>query len=437
MIKLICRLFSTNSVASLANKYKKWLHRGNFNQILREQKRLLAKLLRYAQLHSEYYACLLQQKNISPENCMTILKTLPILTKKEIRENSFKIYSDEISSEWSFWQNTGGSTGEPLHFPCKSYGVSLELIHQYMLYTKMGWECGECIVAIDGSRVTDLDRKQNIYWVKGENFPYGKYSYSTLYMTESTLGYYVDSLEQNSPSILRGYPSGFLRISHYMLQHNISFKFKPKGIYLTSEQYSNADRILIAGVFGAPVYGQYGHTEASVFAITDSNSMEYVCSPFYGVTEILDNNGNEVQPGEMGEIVVTGFSNVGLPFIRYRTGDLAVYGGVKGGCTVLTSLLGRTADYVLDVNSEKVYLVGLLFGSHLRAFNHISDWQIEQNEAGIAMLKIVKSVGYSEEIEIELMSLFSEKKIKIEILYFSELCRTQGGKRRFMIQNCI
>lgn len=437
MIKFIRHLFSGNRVVSLAGRYERLLNRGNSNQILREQYRMLSELLCYAQLHSQYYYHLLQNKEITMDNCMSILKDLPLLSKLEIRENGFNIYSDEISSEWGGWLNTGGSTGEPLCFPSKLNGISLELVHQQMLYSKMGWQQGETIVAIDGSRVGDFDLKHDVYWVSGDNFPYGKYSYSTLYMNESTLGSYVNSLNEKRPSILRGYPSGFIEISHYMLRHKLSFKFKPKGIYLTSEQFSEADRALISSVFGTSVYGQYGHTESSVFAITEKDSMEYICSPFYGITEVLDDEGNQVKVGEIGEIVVTGFSNVALPFIRYKTGDLAVFGGIKKGCVALTSLLGRTIDYVLNLAGDKVYLIGLIFGGHLRAFKYVLDWQIQQDEVGMILLRIVKSVEYTEGVESEIMLLFARENIKVRILYLSELPRTQRGKKRFMIQNCI
>jgi len=39
--------------------------------------------------------------------------------------------------------------------------------------------------------------------------------------------------------------------------------------------------------------------------------------------EVLDEAGNEVTSGELGEIVITTLGNEGMPLIRYQTGDLA------------------------------------------------------------------------------------------------------------------
>lgn len=76
----------------------------------------------------------------------------------------------------------------------------------------------------------------------------------------------------------------------------------------------------IERVFRCPVYLQYGHSEVSVFAYTAAGSREYRCSPLYGLTEVLQEDGTPVREGETGEVVVTGFWNTAMPFIRYRTG---------------------------------------------------------------------------------------------------------------------
>lgn len=47
-------------------------------------------------------------------------------------------------------------------------------------------------------------------------------------------------------------------------------------------------------------------------------------NPEYGISEIVDSDGNVLPPGQEGEVVVTSFLNPVMPLIRYRTGDTAI-----------------------------------------------------------------------------------------------------------------
>lgn len=399
-----------------------------------EQKKLLTDLLLYAKAHSLYYKELLSGVDITEKNCINVIANLPLSSKEIIRRHSPMIYSDEIGADWQGWLNTGGSTGEPLHFPIKIRGVDIEQVHQMMLYLDMGWKFKDIIVSIDGSVVDDSLRSKNIFYVEGNNFPYGKYSFSTLYMSNETLSFYIRDLNVIKPSILRGYPSGLMRLANYIIDFNCRLSFSLKGIYLTSECFSVEDGKILQDVFRCKIYGQYGHTESSIFAVSKDCS-SYFCSPFYGFTEVVDDQGCPVSPGEVGEVVVTGFLNIAMPFIRYKTGDIAEYGGKKDGITVLNSLNGRTVDCIINKFNQKIYLTGLIFGGHIKALNHINDWQIEQSEVGKIIIKVVKGVGFNDQISQELVLLFNENLIDVEMQFVDYIPVTRRGKRKFMIQH--
>lgn len=396
----------------------------------------LCYILYYARCHSKYYKNLLGDQVITEENCYEVLKSLPLLSKDIIKEENWNIYSDEINEAWSNWRNTGGSTGEPLKFPALATPYYVEDICQMMLYIKMGFKPGDTIVSIDGSRVSDAERSKNIYWVIKRNFPYGRHAYSTLYLNEQTFPYYLESLNTLSPKFMRGYPSGFLMLCHFIERTHAKVSFHLKGIYLTSESYSIDDTNYISSILQCPVYGQYGHTECSVFATKKPQENQYLCSPLYGYTEVLDEQGHQVKKGEAGEVVVTGFSIAGLPFIRYRTGDLAVYGGeTKYGETILTELLGRTVDYIYNLDGKKIYTVGFIFGGHLKIFNYLKQWQLEQNVIGELLIRVVKGLEYNQTIEDEIVEFFESNRFSVKIQYVDNIPQTLRGKRKFLIQN--
>lgn len=397
------------------------------------QNYLYKKFIAYIRKNNNYYCKVLSSE--TEMDGINLIENIPLLDKETIRKNIKDITSKTVNPNIVEWANTGGSTGEPLKFPRQVSKIPYEDIHQVYIYKQMGWVYSDVIISIDGTRVEEKELSQNHYWKKGNNFPYGKYSLSTMYMSKTTLPYYIEFLNITKPSILRGYPSGIKTICTFLREHSITLDFKIKGVYLTSEFASEEDKYFISKTLHCNVWGQYGHTEVSVFAICKPNEEKYLCSPFYGITEVLDNEGNHVKVGEQGEIVVTGFSNLGLPFLRYKTGDLAIYGGIENGWVILTKLLGRSVDYIINKDNEHIYLTGFIFGGHLHAFNAIADWQIRQDIKGQVTITIVKTNDWKNEYENDLFELFSDKAIDASILYAEKIERSRRGKRIFMIQN--
>ena len=396
----------------------------------------LVRILNYARKHCPYYSQLLNERVIDKTNAIDVLHCLPVLDKTIIRTE--KVQSDEISAKWRNWANTGGSTGEPLRFPRKGAPIPKrwEHINQMMLYILMGFKPYDKIVTFDGLTVSEVNRQKNIYFAScNRNFPYGIIRYSVLYISKDTIKYYVASLNKEKPRFIRSYPTAMLEFCKLLRQCDLFLNFTPKGCYLTSENFSQQDKDFISKTLGCPVWGQYGHTELSVFAIQDPCNTYYLCSPVYGYTEILDNNCNSVKVGETGNLIVTGFINYGLPFIRYRTGDLAEYGGVTDtGATILSKLLGRDTDFVYDKDNNKLYLVGMIFGAHMHAFDCINSWQIIQEQPGVVNLKIVKGVSFDNEAENELLAFFKKNNLVANLEYVSAIKKTKRGKQKFLIQ---
>lgn len=399
----------------------------------------LYELLVFIKEHNSYFAEYLNNKEISIDNSIDVLKGLPLLDKAQIRKIGKYIYSGFVTEDYKKWQNTGGSTGEPLIFPVgygKILSPHLEYMHQRILYNKMGYKNSDVICSVDGSRIPNQLLEREIYWINNpSNFPYGIYSYSTMYLNSETAEYYISHINKLKPSFLRGYPSGIKLLCQFVESLNLSIDFKLKGCYLTSENFDESTADYISKILKCQVWGQYGHSEASVFAYKKPNSPNYYCFPLYGYTEILDEQGNHVEKGELGEIVVTGFSNRAMPFIRYKTGDLAVYGGVSPkGEVIFEKLLGRSNDYIFNSHGEKIYLVGFIFGGHLHAFNHIRSWQFVQKVKGYLDILIVKDESFIESDENEIKLFMKDNGFIINIVYIEEIPKTKGGKQQFLIQ---
>lgn len=152
------------------------------------------------------------------------------------------------------------------------------------------------IASIDGSRVPDEEINKNIFWTENKkNFPYGNIHFSTLYLNKNTFPYYLAKLNKIKPDVMRGYPSGFLEFASLLQESEHKLDFHLKSIYLTSENIIQEQSDYIASIFGCKVWGQYGHSEASIFAVKAPNETTYKCHPLYGITEIIKEDGTHAK----------------------------------------------------------------------------------------------------------------------------------------------
>ena len=363
------------------------------------------------------------------------LEQYPIVSKHDMRE-----HPELFRTKYKRWivshqATTGGSTGTPFGF---EISVNHDPVHQKFLWKLMGYRKNDRILCINGMSLPKSKTSQNIYYCKlsDSEFPYGSYALSCLYLTEDTASFYFAFMEKIRPAYLRGYSSAIYHLAQYVGKHELALNFTLKGIQLTSETAFAYQIEYIEQVFHAKVYMQYGHTEAAIFAFTYDESHKYLCSPLYGHVEIVDEKGRHVKEGETGEVVVTSYSNFAMPFIRYRTGDLAEYGGTKGAVVTLNKVWGRTQDIIYTASGEPVFLTALIFGLHYHAFANIQKWRLVQKEYGKVIFQIVKSPAYTEKDETELRESFWENaEIETVFEYVEDLGLTKRGKSVFLEQH--
>jgi phenylacetate-CoA ligase len=358
----------------------------------------------------------------------------PIIDKDDLRR--VKINADNSRYKGKLF-NTGGSTGSPFEFYLSRMSGINEYYHQKHMYYLHGYVSGDTIASFDGSQPSYKSISKKRFFVNNRllGFPYGHIKYSSHYYNKENEIYFLNSIKCNKPKFIRGYPSFIHDISKGMIKHNIRIN-GIKAIFLTSETILPQQVEVIKEAFNCKVYGQYGNSEATVFAVSQSGFSNYVCSPIYGQVEVLNDKMKHVEIGEIGEIVTTSYFTRHTPFIRYRTGDMAEYGGIKDDCKILKQIHGRKGDYILDIHGNKINITGLIFGQHYKCFKYIKQWQIIQNKIG--------------EIDINIIPINSEKKydyteikqkitdcvdVRIDIIIVNDIQKTISGKTKFVVNN--
>jgi len=398
----------------------------------------LKELLIHAGKSCKYYQTTFKQFNINPD-AFSSLSRIPVLTKEIIKEN-YRDLIDTVDDEPNYYkQNTGGSTGSPLEFEVSSRVAEIERAHQIYLWNYLGYQDKDVIVSFGGITIPDEFLAKNIYRVQTdeESLPNGRFTFSSIYLTPGNIQFYIKDLMQLKPAFFRGYPSVIYELAKYVLDNNLQESFKVKGIYYTSELALPGQVEIISKAFRCKVIGQYGQSEACTFAVTfGNNTEEYIFSPYYGYTEILNDKGIHVIPGEEGDIVATSFHNYRMPFIRYKTGDRAIFKERKNGCLIISKLLGRTQDYVFKKNMEQVAITAIIFGQHYKSFKNINKWQLVQNVPGQVLFRIVRNELFNDDNEQEIRNKFLELSgIETAFEYVNDIPLSNRGKQIFVVQN--
>jgi phenylacetate-CoA ligase len=177
-----------------------------------------------------------------------------------------------------------------------------------------------------------------------------------------------------------GIPSFLMTIIRKAEETGFNFRndYGLKRAWFTGEMLTPADRELLENTYGIDTRQAYNINEVG-------GAIAYECPQKAGmhfmddyVLEIVDPaTGNQLKPGEVGELVVTPINNPAWGMIRFGTGDLSSYTTERCACGRtsfrLNGILGRTADAV-KVGGE--FLVAGQVDKALLGFGSIAHYQL-------------------------------------------------------------
>ena len=141
----------------------------------------------------------------------------------------------------------------------------------------------------------------------------------------------LEWLARNRAPYLLTQPSGVLAIAH-ALAPGQGRALGIEMVFLIGETIPDGTREFIAERLGARSAGVYSCQEIGAIACECKAAPHYHVAVENALVEILDEHGRDVAPGERGRVVVTGFYNYAMPFIRYELGDLAEAGSAPCRC---------------------------------------------------------------------------------------------------------
>ena len=149
----------------------------------------------------------------------------------------------------------------------------------------------------------------------------------------------------------------------------------------------------------------------------------------------VDDDGNQLPAGEVGQIVCTGLLNFGQALIRYRVGDRGAVAPGPCACgrplPVLQSLDGRSGDAFILSDGRRFSRIGSLLGD----VHTVAEWQIVQEDIDQFVVRVVTDPGFSdadvEAIKRNLSGDLGDATITVEQVQATE--RTSNGKVKLIV----
>ena len=410
-------------------------------QLEEYQLQQLSKLLQHAYENVPYYRRIFDERGLKPKDIQDFrdLQQLPYLTKQIIQDNLEDLKAINYSPSKFQYVTTGGSTGIPMGF-YRENSVSKAKERAFMTtqWNRVGYKFGDKCIVLRGNVVESAAKGK--FW---EYDPINKsLVLSSYHLTDENMPKYIEKISEFEPKFIQAYPSAITILAKFMKKNNIEPFPTVKAILCGSENLYPSQRELLEDVFKCRVYSWYGHTEQAVLAGECEHSTCYHIFLEYGIVELMGDDGKIVnEEGGIGEIVATGLNNFIYPFIRYKTMDLGVHTDKKCECgreyPLLKRVEGRLQDLIVAKDKRLITLTALIFAQHFNAFSKIKEMQLIQEEEGKLFVRIVKSVGYSDKDEQELLQKMQrtvDNQLSITFNYVDEIPRTARGKYRFLIQ---
>lgn len=401
----------------------------------------LLKTLRAALLYVPAYAAYrnLLQQGLSPRE---LLSRLPLTSKLDIKADLHRYVSTRHGSRDTLEMFTGGSTAHPMRFFAQKHVTRpKEVAYFEDLDKRAGLRAGDVVLNLRGRTVPGAGQSGRRLWMYE---PIKRHLIlSSDHMEARYMPEYMSALREWKPTFIHAFPSALYPLAKWLHAHpEPEITSRIHGVELTSENTYDHQLKLIRSVFRCPVIRGYGHTERTLLGATMPDDDRFFFWPLYGYLELVDANGQTItQPGVLGEIVGTGFDNEVMPFVRYRTADMATWGTTPHpllpGFPVLERVEGRLQEFVV-CHDRRLVSITTLGAAHFSDLAEVETIQYEQSIPGRLTLRFVSRSEIQEGRRKAIADAVEAKAqggLVVDVVRVPQIERTHRGKARMLIQH--
>jgi phenylacetate-CoA ligase len=361
------------------------------------------------------------------------LVELPTLGKAEIRAQTERMKADDHGPLKRY--NTGGSSGEPLVFYIGKDRISHDVAAKWRATRWWGVDIGDPEVVVWGSPVElgaqDLMRQWRDRLLRTHLLP-------AFEMSDAKVDGFVAEIRRLRPRMLFGYPSALSHFAKHARKRGVALDdLGIRVAFVTSERLYDDQRAVISQAFGCPVANGYGGRDAGFIAHECPEGGMHLTAEDI-VVELLDPEGRPVPDGTPGEITVTHMATRDFPFVRYRTGDIAVRDTEPCRCgrglPLLQEIRGRTTDFVVAADGTVMHGLALIY--ILRDLRGIEAFKITQESLHRTVVQLVAGPEFDRSSVGAVVAAFRRRlgeSVDVTVEFVSAIPAEKSGKFRYVV----
>ena len=385
----------------------------------------LFTLLKYAISHCPWYRKLGVELT---SDAVRSLKKFPVLTKQIINDHLDNLVCGEKGS--LLMNMSSGSTGQRTVVFNDRLGHSTSIAIQTLFWEWAGYKLGTPFLQLgmDQSRGI-VKRTKDILLRTDYHLAFNLHKASVL----SVLKFY----RGRNDFILGGYASGLYSYAQFAEEaglDDITFR----SVISWGDKVFPHYRDTIERQFHTNVFDTYGCAEGIDIAGQCEKMNYHIMSPHVFI-EIVNDEGREVSPGEIGNVLLTRLDGFSMPLIRYKLGDLAIAGDPATVCScgrgfpLLGGVIGRDTD-IVKTRSGKRMIVHFFTG----IFEHISEikqFRVVQTMLDEIDIEFIPTAEFTSEILDRIRTIIQghlKEHFRINFKMVDLIEPTKSGKPKFI-----
>ena len=294
--------------------------------IKRFQEQKLATTLAYLANSSPFYKRMFQQHHINPANIKSLehLQDIPFTEKSDLQHDN-KDFLCVPKEKIIDYITTSGTLGDPVTFAMTDADLERLAYNEQISFQCAGARQGDVF-----QLMTTIDKR----FMAGLAYFLGvrKLGAGIVRVGNGIPELQWDTIQRIQPNAIIVVPSFILKIIQYAEANGIDYRNSSiKKAICIGENLRQQDFSLnllgqsIKNKWDIDLHSTYASTEMA----TTFTECEYGCGghhhPELIICELVDEQGDPVQEGGVGELVITTLGVEGMPLLRFKTGDLACF----------------------------------------------------------------------------------------------------------------
>ena len=337
----------------------------------------LKKSIRYAYDTSPFYHKLFKKYHVKPSDIKSFkdMNKIPFTNPEDLQDDPKSFFSVSENKFVKFF-TTAGTTGKPK----KVYFTKKDL-NRLVSSAETGMQLMYNITHRDVIRISFDEGYGMEVW--GNRYcldrAFGRIGAMTISMGKLAVEDELKILREYKPTILTDTSS---RINYLTNEMKKIYNLETLGInkiLIGAEPTPNAMRKNIENTWNADAFIGYGLTEIGLLLGGECEKKQGMhLSEIDFLTEVVDpKTGEQVEDGEIGELIFTTYDREGMPLIRYRSHDLGKIIPEMCSCGLplkRIEIKGRTDDMIPVGSGDNLYSRN--FDDVLFGISEVADYQV-------------------------------------------------------------